>query len=66
VIQIARNTALWAEGEQGGLGGSVSILAADLSSAKRSMIRKSRQRTSFQNIPIYLSRFGLPTWEASA
>lgn len=68
IIAIAREHGAlgWKVNGAGGLGGSVSILAADLSSAKRSMIREIQQADPlFQNIPIYLSRYGLRTWEAS-
>jgi D-glycero-alpha-D-manno-heptose-7-phosphate kinase len=68
VIDIARQHGAlgWKVNGAGGLGGSVSILAGDLSSGKRSMIREIQQADPlFQNIPIYLSRYGLRTWEAS-
>ncbi len=69
VIQIAREYGAlgWKVNGAGGLGGSVTILAGDLSVAKRSMIREIQETDPlFQNIPIYLSRFGLRTWESSA
>jgi len=69
VIAIARKyEALgWKVNGAGGLGGSVTILTGDLSGAKRSMIREIQEADPlFQNIPIYLSRFGLRTWEGTA
>jgi len=50
----------------GGEGGSVTILCGDLSSAKRTMIREIEAENGlYKNLPIYLSRFGLRTWEGS-
>lgn len=54
----------WKVNGAGGEGGSLTILCGDVSSDKRSMIREIEQENSlFKNIPIYLSRFGLRTWE---
>jgi D-glycero-alpha-D-manno-heptose-7-phosphate kinase len=67
VIDIARaHGALgWKVNGAGGYGGSVTILSGDLSIAKRQMIRAIEQENSlFRNIPIYLSRFGVRTWES--
>ncbi len=48
----------------GGEGGSLTILCGSTSHAKRSMIREIEEENPlFRNIPIYLSRFGLRTWE---
>lgn len=67
IIEIARaHGALgWKVNGAGGLGGSVTLLAGDLSFAKRRMIKEIEQENSlFKNIPIYLSRFGVRTWES--
>ena len=66
MIEIARaHGALgWKINGAGGEGGSVSILCGPLSHVKRTMIREIEQEnTLFMNIPLYLSRFGLRTWE---
>jgi len=66
IIEIARaHGALgWKINGAGGEGGSVSILCGPLSHMKRTMIREIEQEnTLFRNIPLYLSRFGLRTWE---
>jgi D-glycero-alpha-D-manno-heptose-7-phosphate kinase len=55
----------WKVNGAGGLGGSVSILAGDTSFAKRRMIKEIEQESQlFRNIPIYLSRYGVRTWES--
>jgi len=67
VIDIARaHGALgWKVNGAGGLGGSVTILSGDTSSVKRHMIKEIEQENSlFKNIPIYLSRYGVRTWES--
>jgi D-glycero-alpha-D-manno-heptose-7-phosphate kinase len=66
VIDIARaHGALgWKVNGAGGAGGSLTILCGPLSHVKRTMIREIEQENPlFNNIPIYLSRFGLRTWE---
>ncbi len=66
VIEIAgaHNALGWKVNGAGGEGGSVSLLCDDLSSVKRRMIRDiEAENPLFQNIPIYLSRYGLRTWE---
>jgi D-glycero-alpha-D-manno-heptose-7-phosphate kinase len=66
VIEIAQaHGALgWKVNGAGGDGGSLTILCGPLSHAKRAMIRQIEAESAlFQNIPIYLSRFGLCTWE---
>ncbi len=66
VIEIARvHGALgWKVNGAGGAGGSVTLLCEVLSHAKRAMIRAIEQENPlFKNIPIYLSRHGLRTWE---
>ncbi len=66
VIEIARShgAAGWKVNGAGGDGGSVTILCGPRSTAKRAMIRDMEQDNSlFRNIPVYLSRHGLRTWE---
>lgn len=66
VIDVARrNGALgWKVNGAGGLGGSVTLLAGDTSITKRKMIREIEEADPlFRNIPLYLSRYGLRTWE---
>jgi D-glycero-alpha-D-manno-heptose-7-phosphate kinase len=66
VIEIARahGAVGWKVNGAGGEGGSVTILCDSLSPAKRSMIREIEEdNVLFRNIPIYLSRHGLRTWE---
>ena len=66
VIDVARAHGAigWKVNGAGGYGGSLTILGGPLSHAKRRMIREIEQdNTLNKNIPIYLSRFGLRTWE---
>jgi D-glycero-alpha-D-manno-heptose-7-phosphate kinase len=66
VIEIARahGGIGWKVNGAGGDGGSVTILCDSLSPAKRAMIREIEEDNAlFHNIPIYLSRHGLRTWE---
>ena len=66
VIEIAQaHGALgWKVNGAGGDGGSVTILANDLSQAKRTMLHEIEQENRlFKNIPIYLSRYGLRVWK---
>jgi D-glycero-alpha-D-manno-heptose-7-phosphate kinase len=66
VIEIAQaHGALgWKVNGAGGDGGSVTLLCGDLSSVKRAMIRAIEAANPlYRNIPIYLSRYGLRTWE---
>lgn len=66
IIEIARahGAVGWKVNGAGGDGGSVTILCGPLSQAKRTMIREIESDTPlFRNIPVYLSRFGLRTWE---
>jgi D-glycero-alpha-D-manno-heptose-7-phosphate kinase len=68
VIEIARaHGALgWKVNGAGGEGGSLTILCGPLSPVKRAMIREIEEESPlFQNIPLYLSRFGLRIWEHS-
>ena len=67
VIEIAKaHGALgWKVNGAGGAGGSLTILCGSLSHAKRAMIREIEEEGPlFQSIPIYLSRFGLRSWES--
>jgi len=67
VIEIARaHGALgWKVNGAGGEGGSITILGGSLTHSKRAMIREIEQDNPFcKNIPIYLSRYGLRTWDA--
>ena len=69
VIEIARahGAAGWKVNGAGGEGGSVTLLAGVLSSTKRTMLREIEQENPlFKNIPIYLSRFGVRTWEENS
>ena len=66
IIEIAREHGAlgWKVNGAGGEGGSVTILAGSLSHEARSMIEEIEQENSlFRNIPLYLSRYGLRTWE---
>jgi D-glycero-alpha-D-manno-heptose-7-phosphate kinase len=66
VIEIAKAHGAigWKVNGAGGEGGSVTILCGDHSSVKRTMIREiESENPLLQNIPIYLSRFGLRSWE---
>ncbi len=68
VIEIAQaHGALgWKVNGAGGDGGSLTLLCGPVSHAKRAMIREIEAESPlFQNIPIYLSRFGLRTWETA-
>jgi D-glycero-alpha-D-manno-heptose-7-phosphate kinase len=67
VIEIARSHGAlgWKVNGAGGLGGSVTILSGATSFTKRRMIKEIEQENPlFRNIPIYLSRFGVRTWES--
>jgi D-glycero-alpha-D-manno-heptose-7-phosphate kinase len=51
----------------GGDGGSVTILSNELATTKRTMLKEIQQANPrYQQIPIYLSRFGLRVWESGA
>jgi D-glycero-alpha-D-manno-heptose-7-phosphate kinase len=66
VIEIAkaRGAMGWKVNGAGGDGGSLTILTGELSHVKRAMIRDiEAENPLFKNIPIYLSRTGLRTWE---
>ena len=65
IIEIAgRNGAIgWKVNGAGGDGGSITLLCGDTSSQKRELVRQIEAANPlFKNIPIYLSRFGLRTW----
>ena len=66
VIEIAKAHGAfgWKVNGAGGDGGSLTILAGELSHVKRAMIREIEAHNPlFKNIPVYLSRTGLRTWE---
>jgi D-glycero-alpha-D-manno-heptose-7-phosphate kinase len=66
VIRIAREHGAigWKVNGAGGEGGSVTLLCPPQSYVKRAMIREIEgDNPLYVNIPIYLSRFGLRTWE---
>ena len=51
--------------EDGGDGGSVTILGGNRQTAKRTMLDTiSQANDRYRNIPIYLSRHGLRVWES--
>ena len=65
VIEIAKAHGAigWKVNGAGGEGGSLTLLSGPSMSAKRAMIRTIEETNPlFQNIPIYLSRFGLRVW----
>ena len=66
IIDIAREHGAigWKVNGAGGDGGSLTLLCGDLSSSKRALISEvESDNRLFKNIPIYLSRSGLRTWE---
>jgi D-glycero-alpha-D-manno-heptose-7-phosphate kinase len=66
VIDIAKEHGAlgWKVNGAGGDGGSVTILCNSLSYVKRAMIQEIEQENQlYKNIPIYLSRYGLRTWD---
>jgi D-glycero-alpha-D-manno-heptose-7-phosphate kinase len=66
IIEIAQSHGAlgWKVNGAGGEGGSVTLLCNENSHAKRAMIREIEEENAlFKNIPIYLSRYGLRTWE---
>ena len=69
VIEIAKQHGAlgWKVNGAGGDGGSLTILTGTLSHMKRAMIREiEAENPMFRNIPIYISRYGLRTWERPA
>jgi D-glycero-alpha-D-manno-heptose-7-phosphate kinase len=68
VIAIARAHGAigWKVNGAGGSGGSLTLLSGPLSHEKRSMLREVEQENPlYRSIPIYLSRYGLRTWEST-
>jgi D-glycero-alpha-D-manno-heptose-7-phosphate kinase len=66
VIELAKAFGAigWKVNGAGGEGGSLTLLCGERSSAKRAMLQTIAQEDDdYQNIPIYLSRYGLRTWE---
>ena len=66
IIEIAgkRGAIGWKVNGAGGDGGSVTLLCSESSHEKRATIREIEEANElYQNIPIYLSRFGLRIWE---
>jgi D-glycero-alpha-D-manno-heptose-7-phosphate kinase len=66
VIEIARSYGAlgWKVNGAGGEGGSLTLLCPAQSYVKRQMLQAIEDESSlFQNIPIYLSRYGLRIWE---
>ena len=54
----------WKVNGAGGDGGSLTLLCDDASSAKRALLSEiESDNPLFKNIPVYLSRTGLRTWE---
>jgi D-glycero-alpha-D-manno-heptose-7-phosphate kinase len=69
VIEIAKSHGAlgWKVNGAGGDGGSLTILTGTLSHVKRAMIRDiETENPAFKNIPVYLSRTGLRTWDRQA
>jgi D-glycero-alpha-D-manno-heptose-7-phosphate kinase len=68
VIEIARREGAlgWKVNGAGGDGGSLTLLLGADSSQSRHLIEQVGDANPlFQNIPVYLSRFGLRVWETS-
>ena len=66
IIDIARHNGAigWKVNGAGGQGGSITLLCGDTSSQKRELVRQIEAANPlFKNIPVYLSRFGLRTWD---
>ena len=67
MIKLAqKNDALgWKVNGAGGNGGSMTLLMDSESAKKRRLIEELKEiNPLFQNIPIYLSRYGLRVWES--
>ncbi len=63
----AHGAAGWKVNGAGGAGGSVTVLCGSDRTAKRALLRDIQAANPrYQNIPIYLSRFGLRVWETGA
>jgi len=68
IIELAKEHGAlgWKVNGAGGDGGSITLLAGPQSDEKRSLIREIEQTNPlFQNISIYLSRYGLRVWESA-
>lgn len=66
VIETAREHGAlgWKVNGAGGEGGSITLLGGPLTHAQRAMIKEiERDNPLCKNIPIYLSRYGLRTWD---
>jgi D-glycero-alpha-D-manno-heptose-7-phosphate kinase len=66
VIEIAQEFGAlgWKVNGAGGDGGSVTLLCGEHSQVKRAMIAAiEAENKNYQNIPIYLSRYGLRVWK---
>lgn len=66
IIEIAKehHAMGWKINGAGGEGGTVTLLTGSRASIKRAMIREiEAENALFENIPIYLSRYGLRVWE---
>jgi D-glycero-alpha-D-manno-heptose-7-phosphate kinase len=66
IIEIAKEHGAlgWKVNGAGGDGGSITLLCNDHSYDKRTILREIQQENPlFQNIPIYLSRYGLRVWK---
>jgi D-glycero-alpha-D-manno-heptose-7-phosphate kinase len=66
IIDIAKQSSAigWKVNGAGGEGGSLTILCGEKSSQKRDMIQRIEEANPlFKSIPVYLSRFGLRTWD---
>ena len=69
IIDVARKHGAlgWKVNGAGGEGGSITLLSCASMSRKRAMLRAIEETNPlFQNIPIYLSRFGLRVWSREA
>ncbi len=69
VIDIAKEYGAlgWKVNGAGGEGGSITLLSGTSMSQKRAMLHALEQTNPlYQNIPIYLSRYGLRVWERQA
>ena len=69
VIAIAQDYGAlgWKVNGAGGDGGSVTLLCGSKSHTKRAMLQEIAQESPLlQNIPVYLSRYGLRIWEQTS
>ena len=63
-IAQAHGAVGWKVNGAGGKGGSLTILGGPASRSKRQMIKEIEETNPlYRNIPVYLSRYGLRTWE---